>query len=94
VFARGDENNLDARGPIPGYAVVDLSARWSPRRDVEVLGWIENAFDIRYAGQGLLGSNAFNGPGHTFDPANAVSEQFRGMGAPRGMWLALRWRWR
>jgi outer membrane receptor protein involved in Fe transport len=93
VFVRGDENNRDAQGPIPGYAVVDFSARWSVTRDLEILGRIENAFDVRYAGQGLLGSNVFNGPGHTFDPAHPLSEQFRGMGAPRGGWVALRYRW-
>jgi outer membrane receptor protein involved in Fe transport len=93
VFARGDESNSDVHGRIPGSAVIDFSARWTPRRDVELLGWIENAFDIRYAGQGLLGSNVFNGPGRTFAPANPVAEQFRGMGAPRGAWIALRYRW-
>lgn len=93
VFARGDENDRDVHGAIPGYAVVDFSARWSPWRGVEILGRIENAFDVRYAGQGLLGSNVFNGAGHAFDPDHPVSEQFRGMGAPRGAWIVLRYRW-
>lgn len=93
VFARGDENNRDAHGAIPGYAIADFSARWSPRRDLELSAWAENAFDVRYAGQGLLGRNAFNGPGHSFAPSNAIPEQFRGAGAPRGMWVSLRYRW-
>jgi iron complex outermembrane recepter protein len=93
VWLRGDENNRDAHGPVAGYAVLDLNARWSIARDTEILAWVDNVLDRRYAGQGLLGSNVFNGPGHAFAPEAPVSEPFLGLGAPRGAWIALRMRW-
>jgi outer membrane receptor protein involved in Fe transport len=93
VFARGDENNRDAQGAIPGYGVVDATARWRLARGLEIFAFVDNVFDKRYAGQGLLGVNVFNGPGHTFAPEAPVAEQFRGMGAPRGAWAGVRYRW-
>jgi iron complex outermembrane receptor protein len=93
VFARGDENNRDAQGSIPGYGVLDMHARWQLTRGVEVFAFVDNVLDKRYAGQGLLGLNVFNGPGHAFAPDAAVPEQFRGMGAPRGAWVGVRCRW-
>ena len=41
----------------------------------------------------ILGRNLFNGAGHSFDPANPMNESFRGLGAPRGAWLGLRYEW-
>jgi outer membrane receptor protein involved in Fe transport len=93
VYARGDENNRDAQGPIPGYAVVDTRARWRVARGLEAFAFVDNLFDKRYSGQGLLGFNVFNGPGHAFTRGAGAPEQFRGMGAPRGAWIGLRWRW-
>jgi len=93
VFARGDENNRDAQGAVPGYGVLDLHARWRVARGLEIFGVVDNALDKRYAGQGLLGLNVFNGPGHGYAPDAAVPEQFRGMGAPRGAWVGLRYAW-
>jgi len=93
VFARGDENNRDARGAVPGYGVLDLHARWRAARGLEIFGVVDNALDKRYAGQGLLGLNVFNGAGHAYAPDAAVPEQFRGMGAPRGAWIGLRYAW-
>jgi len=51
-------------------------------------------FDRRYQNIGVLGSNAFTGPNRSFGPASgidAVAEQFRGIGAPRGIWIGLRY---
>ena len=93
VFARGDENNRDAHGSIPGYGVIDLHARWRFAHGLELFAFADNVLDKRYAGQGLLGLNVFNGPDHAFAPQSAVPEQFRGMGAPRGAWLGVRYRW-
>jgi iron complex outermembrane receptor protein len=93
-YARGDENNRDARGRIPGYAVVNLDARWRPTRDVELFVLVDNAFDKRYANLGVLGRNFFLGPGHTFSAENAMTEQFLGAGAPRGAWAGATFQWR
>ena len=94
VVARGDEDNRDARGAIPGFAVVDLHGRWRLTPGTEVFAFADNVLDKRYAGAGLLGRNFFTGPGRTFAPDDAVAEQFRGMGAPFGAWIGVRYQWR
>jgi outer membrane receptor protein involved in Fe transport len=93
VYARGDENNRDRQGAIPGYGVLDVHARWRVARGLELFALVDNVLDKRYAGQGLLGLNVFDGPDHAFAPDAGVPEQFRGMGAPRGAWIGLRYRW-
>jgi outer membrane receptor protein involved in Fe transport len=94
AYARGDENNRDASGRVPGYAVLDLDARWIPVRDVELFARIDNVFDVRYATFGILGTNFFTGPGRSFAPENRTAAQFRGTGAPFGAWLGARYAWR
>ena len=93
VYARGDENNQDSRGTVPGYAVVSLDARWQVVSCVELFARIDNVADKRYANFGILGENLFPGPERTFAPARGLIEQFRGPGAPRGLWVGLRTTW-
>jgi outer membrane receptor protein involved in Fe transport len=95
-YARGDENNRDRSGRVPGYAVahVDAEYRLSPR--VALFAQVDNLFDRHYANFGLLGSNAFTGPDRTFGPAAGVAaapEQFRALGAPRGVFAGVRGTW-
>ena len=91
VHARGDENNLDANGRVPGYAVVNLDTRWQLTRQVSLFARIDNALNRRYANFGVTGLNVFTGPARSFDPANARAEQFRGSGAPRGVWAGVQY---
>jgi outer membrane receptor protein involved in Fe transport len=91
-YARGDENNQDANGPVPGYAIVNLDAQWEIARGLQVFASIVNLLDKRYATFGALGENFFNGPNNTFDAANAQSEQFRTPGAPFGVWAGVAYR--
>jgi iron complex outermembrane recepter protein len=93
TYARGDENNADARGKVPGYTVVNLDTRFKVTHSLEIFGSINNLFDRQYASFGILDRNAFTGPNRSFDNANAVGEQFRGYGAPRGLWVGLRLSW-
>jgi iron complex outermembrane recepter protein len=83
VHARGDENNLDLNGRIPGYAVLHLDSRYQATKNLSLFARVDNLFDRRYANFGILGQNVFTGPGLSFDAANARAEQFRGYGAPR-----------
>ena len=92
-YARGDESNSDVRGKVPGYTVVNLDSRYKVAKDVELFGRVNNLFDRAYANFGLLGRNRFAGPTQNFDPANSVAEQFRGYGAPRGIWVGARFSW-
>ncbi|MGB7480390.1 MAG: TonB-dependent receptor [Burkholderiaceae bacterium] len=93
TYARGDENNLDLRRTVPGYTVLNLDARFKLARGLELFARINNLFDREYANFGLLGNNVFTGPRNSFDGAHPVGEQFRGYGAPRGIWLGLRYGW-
>jgi iron complex outermembrane receptor protein len=93
-YAHGDENNRDAHGRVPGYAVLDLDARWHVTRAFEVFATVNNLFDRRYENFALLGANLFNGPDRSFGPALGLAptpEQFRALGAPRGAWIAVRY---
>lgn len=89
VYARGDENNLDSHGRLPGYALLQLDARHALTPRLELSARVVNLLDRRYANFGALGSNVFTGPGGSFDGANAQREQFRGWGEPRAVWLGL-----
>jgi len=91
-YARGDENNRDSNGPVPGYALVSLDGTWRADRNWEVFARIDNLFDRTYQNFGILGSNYFRGPGNTFDASLAASEQFRSPGSPFGAWIGVRYR--
>ena len=88
-YARGDENNLDVNGRVPGYALLNLDTRYQIARTWQLFARIDNVFNRRYANFGVLGDNVFTGPSQGFDPANARAEQFRGNGTPRGAWVGV-----
>ena len=90
-YARGDENNRDRNGAVPGYALVNLDGRWRFARGWELFGTVTNLFDRRYASFGVLGANFFTGAGGSFDAAGVQAEQFRTPGAPRAAWVGLRY---
>lgn len=94
-YAQGDENNQDAHGRVPGYAVVNLGARYKIDRQWSVNFSIHNLFNRGYADFGQLGSNVFTGPGRSYgsDPSAWQTTQFVAPGAPRGIWLGLRYVW-
>jgi iron complex outermembrane receptor protein len=94
AYARGDENNQDVNGRLPGYAVVNLDGRYLATKRFEIFARVNNVFDRRYANFGVVGENFFTGPERTFGPAvgvDAAPEQFRGPGAPFGAWLGVRY---
>ena len=88
-YARGDENNLDASGRVPGYALLNLDTRYQVGPALQLFARVDNVFNRRYANFGVLGDNVFTGPGQGFDPANPRAEQFRGNGTPRGAWVGV-----
>jgi iron complex outermembrane recepter protein len=94
VYARGDENNRDVNGRLPGYALVNADARYRVSGALELFARVNNVFDRRYSNFGVVGENFFTGPGRTFGPSagvEPVAEQFRGPGAPRGAWIGVRY---
>lgn len=90
-YARGDENNQDVNGPVPGFLVANLDARWSFSRRWQLAARLDNALDRRYSSFALLGQNVFTAPGGTFDTSGSTwrDEQFRSVGAPRSLWVTV-----
>jgi outer membrane receptor protein involved in Fe transport len=90
-FARGDENNQDVNGPVPGFVVVNLDASFNVSSNWHVFARVDNLFDRRYFTFATLGKNVFTAPGNVFDPTGTSwrSEQFRSVGAPRGAWVGV-----
>lgn len=90
-FARGDENNADAQGPLPAWHVVHVASWQRLARDWELVLKVDNVFNRSYQSFAVLGENFFRGPGGTFDANAAAPEQFRTPGAPRAAWIYLRY---
>lgn len=93
IFARGDENNQDVNGSIAGYFLIDLDTTYNVTKQLQVYATAKNLLNKRYANFAILGENFFNGPNHTFNGADTTNEQFLGIGAPRGVWVGLRYAW-
>ena len=91
LYARGDENNLDANGRVPGYAVVNLDTRYRVTSSLQLFARIDNLFNRDYSNFAVLGENVFTGPSGSFDGANSRTEQFRGHGTPRGAWVGVQY---
>lgn len=91
IYARGDENNRDVNGPIPGYVVVNVNARYTLSSRWRVFARIDNALDSRYYSFGVLGENELTGPGNTFDTTGTTwrNAQFRTVAAPIGAWIGV-----
>ena len=91
IYARGDEDNQDVHGQVPGYTVVNLDGRYRVTKNVELFARVNNLFDRKYANFAILGENVFTGPGRSFDPANGQNDSFLGLGTPRGAWIGVRY---
>jgi outer membrane receptor protein involved in Fe transport len=96
-YARGDENNQDANGPVPGYAVVNLDASWQVTPNIEVYGLVSNLFNKKYSNFGIVGTSYFTGAdfGYYANTPGAVPapSQFQAPGAPLGAWVGVRLSW-
>ncbi|MGZ5155542.1 MAG: TonB-dependent receptor [Caldimonas sp.] len=92
VYARGDENNADSNGRVPGFALVNVDTRFRLAERLQLFARVDNAFDRRYANFAILGSNLFTGPAQGFDAAHPRREQFRGYGAPRSAEIGFEYR--
>jgi len=90
-YARGDENNQDRNGPVPGYALLNLDLRYRPSPNWELFANVSNVFNTRYQNFGILGVNFFRGPGNAYAPALAQPGQFRVPGAPVGVSVGIRY---
>lgn len=85
-FFRGDEANLMA--PIDGWFVVNLSGRYTIRKNVALSAHVANLFDAGFSTFGLLGE-ADNVLGAGFEDTRFVSP-----GAPRAAWVGVEFTFR
>jgi len=83
-YARGDENNLDSSGKVPGYAIMNIDGSHRISKTFEFFGGISNLFDQTYATYGVIGDNNLSSTGST------SYEQFRSYGAPRTYFAGVR----
>ena len=72
---------------------MNLDTEYELGKGFEVFARINNLFNRKYANFGVLGENVFANASRSFDPGNAASETFLGLGAPRGVWVGLRYEW-
>jgi outer membrane receptor protein involved in Fe transport len=107
-YARGNENNLHnadgtyylGPGQSPGYAVVNLGARYQVHRNIELFVQINNLFDRKYYTAAQLGPTGFTSSGSfVARPFPAIDDEFPvqqttffAPGAPRGAWGGVRLR--
>lgn len=93
IYARGDENNQDVNGPVPGFLLVNLDARYALSSRWHVFARIDNLFDRRYYTYGVLGQNVLTARGNAFDPTGTTwrPEQFRTVGVPIGAWIGVQY---
>jgi iron complex outermembrane recepter protein len=91
-YARGNENNADPAGKVPGYAVIAIDASWNITPGWQLFARIDNLFNRTYQNFGILGANYFRGPGNTFDAGLAGPEAFLSPGAPFGAWIGIQYR--
>lgn len=78
-YAHGDENNQDANGKVPGYAVLHLDTNYNLTSHWILFAKVNNVFDKEYSTYGQLGQNIYTGQ----------DEQFRAPSAPRAAWIGM-----
>jgi outer membrane receptor protein involved in Fe transport len=91
-YARGNENNADPGGKVPGFATVAIDASWQITPEWLLFARIDNLLNRNYQNFGILGANYFRGPGGTFDVALAGPEPFLSPGLPFGAWVGIQYR--
>ncbi len=84
-YARGDENNQDKNGKVPGYGVFNLDTHYSISKNWKAFAKVNNIFDKKYATFAVLGGNIFNVDG----VGKPIAEQFRSPAAPLAGWFGL-----
>jgi len=91
-YARGNENNADPGGRVPGYALVALDATWQVAPQWQLFARVDNLFNSTTQNFGVLGANYFRGPGGTFDAVLAGPEPFRSPLPAFGAWIGIQYR--
>jgi outer membrane receptor protein involved in Fe transport len=86
-------------GRVPGYAVLNFQTSYDIGKGWSLTGIVNNVLDKKYFSAGRLGLNPFSpsvhgaiGPsGWNYNSSEWLATQFIAPGAPRGLWLTLRY---
>ncbi|MEP7061441.1 MAG: TonB-dependent receptor [Betaproteobacteria bacterium] len=94
--AGSDAGRHSRDAAVAGHAVVNLRARWRLDRHVELSASVANLFDTRYASFGALAQDLFvDGAiiAPHIAPQDPATARFVAPGAPRALYLGLRYRY-
>ncbi len=93
--AFGNSRTFEGAGKTRGYGVLNLKADYRLARDWTLYARVDNVFDRRYATGGALAENPFDATGAFVPDSDAWRrESFLAPGAPRGIWVGLRYAWK
>ncbi len=88
----GNTRTFQGSGEVPGYGIVNLRTSFRFAKNFEMFGRVNNLFDKRYFTAGALAENPFNAAGSfQTNSADWTRETFYSPGAPRGIWIGLRY---
>lgn len=92
-YVHGNENNQhDSDGKVDGYEIINLTTRYRIGSQWEVFARMNNVFDKDYESAGILAENSFDAAGNFLtNPANWVDETFYAPGAPRAVWVGVKY---
>jgi iron complex outermembrane recepter protein len=92
-YVHGNENNAhDTDGKVAGYEVVNLTTSYRMGSQWQLFARVNNVFDKDYASGGILAENSFDANGNFIaNPAGWEDETFYAPGAPRAMWVGVRY---
>jgi len=92
IDAFGTARTFAGGGRLPGYAILNLDAELDLGGGWQLIGRVDNVFDKRYASAAALAENPFDAAG-AFQPDSGDwrRETFVAPGAPRAIWLGLRY---
>ena len=96
------DTGLERVAQINGVAVLNLNAQYTPQPGWTLTGQINNLLDRHYTTAAVLAPNAFNGNTLLARPFAATDNgdyplrhgTFYAPGAPRNVWLGVRYAWR
>ncbi|MFN0039210.1 MAG: TonB-dependent receptor [Burkholderiales bacterium] len=88
----GDTRTFLHGGEVEAYTVVNLRTAYRIGKNFEIFGRVNNLFDKKYFTAGALAENPFDAAG-TFQTDSGLwtRETFLAPGAPRGLWVGLRY---
>lgn len=79
-------------GSVGGYGLLNVSTRYAVTPGLELFARIANVLDKQYATAGALAENPFDAAGQfNTDPDGWTRETFYAPGAPRGVWVGMRY---